>query len=123
MIMLSYSSHPGGGRAVVTPPAEIDLNNAVELQDELDAALDRGITTLVVDMSGTTFCDSAGAAALVRAQTRATDMNADLRVVIIKESFVRRVFELNGVDQILPIYTSLDAAQGSIGDDVIVPPS
>jgi anti-sigma B factor antagonist len=112
-----------GGRAVITPPAEIDLTNAVELQDELDAALDRGFTTLVVDMSATTFCDSAGAAALIRARTRASNMNADLRLVIVGGSFVRRVFELNGADQILPIYTSLDAAQGNIGDDVIDPAS
>jgi anti-sigma B factor antagonist len=111
-----------GARAVITPPAEIDLTNAIELQEELDAALDRGFTTLVVDMSATTFCDSAGAAALVRVQTRATDMKADLRLVIAGESFVRRVFELNGVDQILPIYASMDAAESNIGDDVIDPP-
>ena len=121
--MLNYSPHPGGGRAVITPPEEIDLNNAVELEDELGAALDRGITSLVVDMSKTTFCDSAGAAALVRAQTRASTMNADMRLVLSRESFARRVFEINGVDQILPIYESLDAAQSNAGEDVINTPS
>ena len=119
--MLSYSSHTDGGRAVIAPPQEIDLNNAAELEDEATAALDRGIRSLVVDMSKTTFCDSAGAAALVRAQTRASAMTADLRLVMGTGSFVRRVFEINGVDQILPIYASLDAAQSNIGEDVINP--
>jgi anti-sigma B factor antagonist len=119
--MSSYSAHQGDGTAVITPPEEIDLNNAVELQAELDAALDSGITTLVVDMSGTTFCDSAGSAALVRAQMRAANMNTDLRLVMVSESFVRRVFQINGVDQILQIYASLDAAQSNIADDVTDP--
>jgi anti-sigma B factor antagonist len=120
--MLSYSAQPDGGKAVITPPDEIDLNNAVQLQAELDAALDRGIATLVVDLSGTTFCDSAGSAALVRTQIRASNMNADMRLVIVGESFLRRVFEINGVDQILRIYASLDAAQSNIADDVADPP-
>jgi anti-sigma B factor antagonist len=120
--MLSYSAQPDGGKAVITPPDEIDLNNAVQLQAELDEALDHGITTLVVDMSATTFCDSAGSAALVRAQARASNMNADLRLVIVGESFLRRVFEINGVDQILQIYASLDAAQGNIAGEVTGPP-
>lgn len=113
--MSSYSAHHGGA-AIITPPAEIDLTNAGQLHDELNAALDRGITTLIVDMSKTTFCDSAGTTALAQACKRASGMNAELRLVMLRESNVRRVFEINAVDQILQIYASLDAAQtGSAG--------
>jgi anti-sigma B factor antagonist len=114
--MLSYSARPGGEDAIITPPAEIDLTNAGQFGDELNAALDRGITTLIVDMSKTMFCDSAGAAALVHAHKRASTMNADLRLVMLSESHVRRVFEINGMDQIMQICTSQDAARCDTAD-------
>jgi anti-sigma B factor antagonist len=97
-------------RAAVALPAEIDVTNAGQLQDELNAALDCGATTVVVDMSRTTFCDSAGSRVLLRAHTRAGGMKTDLRLVIAGQA-VRRVFEISGTDQIMHIYASLDAAQ------------
>lgn len=111
--MLVYSPHPNGGTAVITPPAEIDLSNAEQLQNELNAALDRRTTTLIVDMSRTTFCDSAGATVLLGAHKRASLMNADLRL-IIRAPIVRRLFEINGMDEILQIYATLDAAQQGV---------
>jgi anti-anti-sigma regulatory factor len=43
--MLSCSVHRRDGHsAILTPPAEIDLTNAEQLQDELIAVLDRGMT-------------------------------------------------------------------------------
>lgn len=119
--MLSYSIHPGGGWAVVTPPEEIDLTNAEQLQDELDTALDRGITTLIVDMSRTTFCDSAGTSALARTLERASSMNADLRLVIASKSFIRRVFTINGFAEVVQIYPSLAAAHSGIPDNALDP--
>ncbi len=108
--MLSYAASRDGGLAIVTPPVEIDLNTAPQLENELNAALLRGITRLIVDMSDTTFCDSAGTGTLARAYSRASDMNATMCLVASK-SIVRRVFELNGIDQILKIYDSVTAAQ------------
>lgn len=115
------ASQAVGGTAIIMPSAEIDLTNAEPLQHELNAALDRGITTLVVDMSKTTFCDSAGAATLFRAHKRAAAMKADLRLVI-GEPTVRRIFEITGMDEIMQIYASLDAAKNLVADAVPDPP-
>ena len=118
--MLRYSAHPdGNGIAVITPPAEIDLTNAKPLQDELNAALDRGITTVVIDMSKTTFCDSAALATLREARDRASAMNASLRLVI-SEPGLRKIFEMAGMDDTGPVYATLDAAQS---DRSVPPPS
>ena len=65
---------------------------------------------VIVDMTRTTFCDSAGSRVLLRAHRRAIGMNADLRVVIAQRA-VQRVFELSGVAEVMHIYASLDAAQ------------
>src|ERR1700733_12081415 len=60
-----------GRMAVVTAAGEIDLTNAEGPRDVLLSALNAGARGLVVDMTSTTFLDSAGVAALVRASRRA----------------------------------------------------
>ena len=114
--VLSFTTHhPHCGRAAVTLPAEIDVTNTGQLHDELDAVLDRGVPTVIVDMSRTTFCDSAASRVLLHAYRRARGMQADLRLVVTQQA-VRRLFEINGMDQIMPIYASLDAAESGIAD-------
>ena len=52
---------PARGRVsptVVTLPAEIDMVNADHIGADLQAALTPGVTTVVADMTATTFCDS-----------------------------------------------------------------
>ena len=56
----------GGRQAIVTLPADIDMNNAFEAGDELLAVLQHAV--LIVDTTGATFCASAGVHALLRAQ-------------------------------------------------------
>ena len=59
------------GVPVVTAPEEIDVTNAARLRAVLLEATAPGHATLVVDMSQTQFCDSAGLNVLVRAHQRA----------------------------------------------------
>lgn len=113
--MLKSAHHSRGESVAVTLPAEIDVVNAGQVQAELNAALDGGVMTVIADMSRTTFCDSAGARVLLCAHRRAGGMGADLRLVVTQRA-VRRLFEINGLDQIMHVYASLDTAQGSIAD-------
>jgi anti-sigma B factor antagonist len=108
--VLSYSACREGGTAIITPPAEIDFCTAGQLEIELTVALLRGVTTVIVDMSSTTFCDSAGIGTLARAYGLATDMNTTMCLVVGK-SIVRKVLEINGIDQNLKIYDSVAAAE------------
>jgi anti-anti-sigma factor len=66
-------------------------------------------TTLVVDMSETTFCDSAGVSELVQAHKRAEAAGGEVRLVISGAS-VMRLLAIIGVDRVLPIFTSLEDA-------------
>jgi anti-sigma B factor antagonist len=107
--------------AVVTLPDEIDILNAEQIRDTLLAVLNRDVTTLVADMTGTTFCACAGASALVRAQQRAAANRAGLRVAVAAP-LVRRVLALTGVDRLVPVYDSVadaltDAAQAPGGPE------
>jgi len=64
---------------------------------------------VVVDMSRTRFCDSAGLNALVTAGRRARADGGEVRLVVVGEA-VARVVALTGVDRVIPIYASLEDA-------------
>jgi anti-sigma B factor antagonist len=96
--------------AVVTMPDEIDIANAEDVRDTLLAVLNRGITTLIVDLTGTTFCACAGAAAFARAHQRARASGAQVRLVA-RAPIVRRLLALTSVDHLMPVFDSLSAAR------------
>jgi anti-anti-sigma factor len=95
--------------AIVRMPDEIDIANAGRLVAELAVACDSGASLVVADMTRTTFCDASGARVLVVAQKRATESGVELRVAVASAR-VRRVLILLGLDTIVPIYPTLDAA-------------
>jgi anti-anti-sigma factor len=99
------------GVPVVTAPEEIDIANAAGLKAALmEAALaEPGRALLVVDMSRTLFCDSAGLNALVGAARQARAEGGEVRLVVTGEA-VSRIVELTGVDRVIPIYASLEDA-------------
>jgi anti-sigma B factor antagonist len=94
---------------VVSAPAEIDISNAGGLREAMRSCLDGGYTTLVVDMSDTTFCDSAGVEQLVQAHRQAMAEGGEVRLVIGAVP-VMRLLAIVGVDRVMPIFTSLDEA-------------
>lgn len=98
-----------GGRAVVTLPGYIDVTNASQIGDQLLSVISRGATELIADMTATVSCDHAGAAAVARAYQWAAANGTPLRLVITAE-IVRRVLSLNGLDRVIPVYPSLEAA-------------
>src|SRR5690348_5709583 len=97
------------GVPVVTAPDEIDVTNAARLRSVLLEAAAPGHVTLVVDMSGTQFCDSAGLNVLVRAHQRAGAQGGEVRLVI-STTGVRRIFTVTGIDRVIPSFSSLEKA-------------
>jgi len=96
---------------VVALPEEIDLTNAAGVAEQLTLADHHPI--VIIDMSATRFCDCAGARAIVLAHKRAAEGGAELRLVVTAEP-VRRIFGLLGVDRLLDLYPSVEAAHGAM---------
>jgi anti-anti-sigma factor len=96
-----------GEQAVVTMPAEIDAVNADAVRQAVLAEASRDAAVLIIDMSATTFCDSAGVQVIIDTYKRAAATRTTLLLVV---AAVRRIFILVGVDQLIPIYPSLEAA-------------
>jgi anti-sigma B factor antagonist len=106
---ISFSVEVVEGVPVVTAPEEIDVTNAAGLRAAVSEAIEPGSALVVVDMSRTRFCDSAGLNALVAADRRARAAGGEVRLVIVAEAIVR-VVALTGVDRVVPIYASLEEA-------------
>jgi anti-sigma B factor antagonist len=102
-----------GQAAVVALPAEIDITNADQLREDLLAVVNRGAAMLVVDMSATTFCDSAGVNALARTYKRATASGAGMGMVVCAPA-VRRVLAITEIDRLIASYPSVAAALDSM---------
>ncbi len=104
-----------GQVAVVSATGEIDITNAEGFRDALLSALNAGAGGLVADMTSTTFLDSAGVTALVRAARRASAAGATLRLAVTASS-VLRVLNLVGIDRLIEVYPSLADAVASLPD-------
>jgi anti-sigma B factor antagonist len=109
-----------GGIPVIAAPEEIDITTAGLLRTTLLAAGADGRRTLVVDMSGTHFCDSAGLNVLVRAHLRAEAGGCEVRLVM-SGTDVLRIFVVTGIDRLIPIFASLGDALGDAPACVPVP--
>ena len=98
-----------GRRAVVAFPEHVDMSNAAQIREQLLAVFDRGAAVVIADMSATAWCDYVGVDAVARACQQATVRRAELRLVATSPA-VRRLLAAEGLDRLVPVYSSLEAA-------------
>lgn len=94
---------------VVATPAEIDITNAEGLRSALLITAADGHSTVVVDMTQTTFCDSSGLQTLLAAHKKAQAEGRQL-LLVIPGTAALRAFAITGMDRVIPNFTSLDDA-------------
>lgn len=100
-----------GRHAAITLPAEIDIANVRQADHEISALIAQQPAILVLDMTGTRFCDSSGIAALIRAAKQAAALHITVRLAATGP--VTRMIRLAGIDKVIATYPTLDAALGS----------
>jgi anti-sigma B factor antagonist len=98
-----------GRQAVVTLPEHIDVSSAGQIREELLSVINRGAAALIADMTATLWCDYAGADAVAGAYPGAVTNGTQLRLAVTAR-IVRRVLSRDGLDCLIPIYPSLEAA-------------
>jgi anti-anti-sigma factor len=98
-----------GGVPVVNAPVDIDAANAQCFQQTLLRAVSCRRAMVVVNMTGTRFCDSAGVRVLVRAQEQALANGGELLLVIAPSAGLR-VFALTGIARVIPHFADLNEA-------------
>ena len=104
----SFDLGEAGGLPVVSAPEEIDIANSGEFRSSLLSAAALS-PTIIVDLSGTEFCDSSGLSVLVRALRRAQAEGGEVRLVACTAP-VLRILAVTGVGSILPVFASMEQA-------------
>jgi anti-sigma B factor antagonist len=109
------------GVPVVAVPEEIDITNAAGLRAALLEATAEGSGALVVDMSRTQFCDSAGLNVLVRAHHRLRAEDGEM-LLVISGATVVRIFAVSGVDHVIRTFPTLEEAIAQTSSAALNPP-
>lgn len=94
---------------MVAAAGEVDVYTAPTLDTELTRAVEAGATAVVVDLSAVDFLDSTGLSVLVKALERLRERDGSLAVVVSAER-VAKVFRITGLDEMLSLHATLDAA-------------
>jgi len=108
MTPVADPEHPPGP-VIVMLPAEIDIANGAAVGQQLCTAFAPGVTIVIADMTSTVFCDSSGISQLVLAHHCAAAHQAQLRLAVPHDQ-VLGVLTVTGIDRLLAVYPSLDAA-------------
>jgi anti-sigma B factor antagonist len=97
--------------AVVLVAGELDALTAPRLHDELVALAGQGVDRIVLDLRRLDFVDSFGLGVIVSARRRLSQQGNSLCLVAGEaQSALRRVLEITGLDQVLPVHPSVAAA-------------
>ena len=97
------------------------MSNAAQIREQLLAVFDRGAVVVIADMSATAWCDYIGVDAVARACQRAAVCRAELRLVVTAPA-VRRLLAAEGLDRLVPVYSSVEAAITAGEPDDLAPP-
>jgi anti-sigma B factor antagonist len=95
---------------VLVLSGEIDMHTAPALHEQIFDLIEEDRRPLVVDLTGISFCDSAGVNIAAAARKYAVSRDVMLAVVGL-HGRVDKIFRMTGMDRLIPIYATLpDAA-------------
>ena len=99
--------------AVVIADGYVDFDAAPALKQNIMRQIDEGNRHLVVDLSAADFIDSTAIGVLVGALKRLQDCRGSLAVVCTNDN-IRNVFEIVGLDDMIPMHRSRDDAVSAL---------
>ena len=94
---------------IVAVTGEVTFSNVVEFNRRLETALSGDTRDLVVDLSEVTFIDSSGLSALLTASAQARERGGAVALVFTTAE-PPSIFRFRGVDRLLALYPSREAA-------------
>ncbi len=101
---------------------ELDHATAPELRRPLEAALEGGTRSLLIDLSDCSFIDSTGLSVIVHAHSRLVDGDANggdgQLEICCPDAQVRRLLEITGIDRALGLHQTRDEALAALSKSV-----
>lgn len=108
-VLLRLSVENRNGHVLVRAVGELDMSTAPSLTTAAGNAFADGYQLLMLDLSGISFMDSTGLSALLAVHREAVARDAHAAIIAPSDNALR-VLEMLGVDQVLNIYPTLEAA-------------
>jgi len=96
---------------------EIDASNAKEIGDRLRSLLSNRSVAMIVDLSATTYLDSAGINLLFTLAEEMRSRQQRLALVVADPPPIARMVALTGLDRAMPVHRTLPDALGDLRDD------
>jgi anti-anti-sigma factor len=104
-----------GDVPIVTVEGEVDASNAHEIADRMRVALSNQGTVLIVDLTPTTYIDSAGINVLFQLSVALRERQQELHVVVASASPIARMLAIVGLDRAVPTHATREAALVAVG--------
>lgn len=99
----------GGGELMLEVSGDVDWDAVLTLEPQWEKAIDEGgLTDVTIDLTRAGFIDSSGIALLTSAVDRVRARGAEARI-LKPEPHVFRVFEVVGMDDMLPFVEAAEA--------------
>jgi anti-sigma B factor antagonist len=96
--------------SVVKLSGEVDLYSAPQLRSTLDELVAAGARNIVVDLSDVDFLDSSGLGALIGALKHLRELGHGFIRLAAPAPHVGKILELTGINQVLDVFTTVEAA-------------
>jgi anti-sigma B factor antagonist len=113
---LSLATRTVAEHTVLEVGGEVDVYTAPRLRERLVELVDGGARHVVVDLVRVDFLDSTGLGVLVGALKRLRAAGGTFSLVCSKEPLLK-IFRITALDQVFPIFPSVDAATSAAGDN------
>lgn len=94
---------------VISVAGDLDLRTAPDLKAHIVEAVESGGREVILDLTETTFIDSTALGAIVGGVKRLKAVDGSLALACSDRSIVR-IFEITGLDRILPMHRTLHDA-------------
>jgi anti-sigma B factor antagonist len=96
---------------------EVDASNVKEIGDRLRSLLSNRSVAMIVDLSATTYLDSAGINLLFMLAEEMRSRQQRLALVVADPSPIARMVSLTGLDRAMPVHPTLPDALRDLRDD------
>ena len=94
---------------------EVDLSNAASVRERLLHGVPNTASGVVLDLSETDYLDSSGVALIFELSERLGTRGQKLALVVPSHSVIKRVLVITDIEQVAPLFVSVDAALRSCG--------
>jgi len=99
-----------GDVPIAAVEGEIDASNATEIRDRIRALLTNRSRALIVDLTRTTYVDSAGINLLFALGTELAERQQELHLVVPPSAPIARTLSITGLVAAVPTHSRLEDA-------------